>query len=44
METKRFIVYVKKEDIYKGIAEDVETKFYTSNYEIDRYLWEKMRK
>ena len=38
METKSFIVHVKKEDIYKGIAEDVGTKFYTSNYEIDRPL------
>ena len=25
-----FIVYIKTEDIYKGIAEDVETRFVTS--------------
>ena len=31
-----FITHVKKEDIYKDIAEDVETRFDTSNYEIDR--------
>ena len=33
-----FINHVKKEDIYKDIAEDVETRFDTSNYEIDRRL------
>ena len=29
-----FIVYIKR-DIYKDIAEDVEIKFNTSNYELD---------
>ena len=29
-----FIAYIKR-DIYKGIAEDVEIKFNTSNYELD---------
>ena len=29
------IVYIKTDDIYKDIAEDVETKFDTSNYELD---------
>ena len=33
-----FIVYIKTDDIYKGIAEDVETRFDTSNYELDRPL------
>ena len=33
-----FIVYIKTNDIYKDIAEDVETKFDTSNYELDRSL------
>ena len=28
----------KKNDIQKGIAEDVETRFDTSNYELDRQL------
>ena len=32
MDTDSFIVYVKTDDIYKGIAEDVETRFYTSNF------------
>ena len=35
MDTDRFIVYVKTDDIYKDIAEDVETRFGTSNYELD---------
>ena len=29
---------VKTDDIYKDIAEDVETRFDTSNYELDRPL------
>ena len=32
MDTDSFIVHVKKDDIYKDIAEDVETRFDTSNY------------
>ena len=38
MDTDSFIVLVKTDDIYKDIAEDVETKFDTSNFEIDRPL------
>ena len=38
MNTKSFIVHVKTDDIYKDIAEDVETRFDTSNFEIDRPL------
>ena len=30
-----FIVYIKRDDIYVDIAEDVETRFDTSNYELD---------
>ena len=33
-----FIVPVKADDIYKGIAKDVETRFDTSNYELNRPL------
>ena len=29
----RFIVYIKRDDIYKEIAEYVETRFDTSSYE-----------
>ena len=32
MDTDSFIVYIKTGGIYKGIAEDVESRFNTSNY------------
>ena len=32
------IVYIKTDNIYKDNAEDVETRFDTSNYELDRPL------
>ena len=35
MDTDSFIVYIKTDDIYKHIAEDVETRFDTSNYELE---------
>ena len=35
MGTDSFIVHVKH-DIYKDIAEDVETRFGSSNYELDK--------
>ena len=38
MDTDSFVVYIKTGDIYKDIAEDVETRFDTSNYELDRPL------
>ena len=38
MDTDSFIIYVKTDDIYKDTAEDVETRFYTSNFELDRLL------
>ena len=44
MDTDSFIVHVKIDDIYKDIAEDVETRFDTSNFEIDHYLKEQMKK
>ena len=33
-----FIVYIKTDDFYKDIAEYVETRFDTSNYQLDRPL------
>ena len=33
-----FIVYIKTDAIYKDIVEDVETRFDTSNYELERPL------
>ena len=38
MDTDSFIVYIKTDDIYKDITEDIETGFATSNYELDRPL------
>ena len=37
-QTDRFTVYLKTVDIYKDIAGDVETRFDTSNNELDRLL------
>ena len=31
-------MYIKTDDIYKDIPKDVETRFDTSNYEVDRPL------
>ena len=31
-----FIIYIKINDIYKNIAEDIETRFDNSNYELER--------
>ena len=33
-----FIVYIKTDDIYTDIEEDVEIRFDTSNYKLDRPL------
>ena len=38
MDIECFIVYVKTEDIYKDIAKDVETKFYSLNFELKKPL------
>ena len=38
MHRTSFIVYVKTDDIYKGIAEDIETRSDTENFELDRPL------
>ena len=38
MDTDCFIVYIKTNDIYRDIAEDVETRFDTPNYELERPL------
>ena len=38
MDTYSFIIYIKIDDIYKDIAEDVETRFEASNYELDKPL------
>ena len=39
MDIDSFIVYIKKDDdIYKDMAGNVETRFDTSNYELNRLL------
>ena len=38
MDTNSFIVHVKTDEIYKNIVEDVEKRFDSSNFEIDRPL------
>ena len=38
MDTDSFIVHIKTKDIYKDIAEGVETRFDTSNFELNRPL------
>ena len=38
MDTCNFIQQIKTDGIYKDFAEDVKTKFDTSNYELDRPL------
>ena len=38
MDTDSVIMHIKTEDFYKDIANDVEKRFDTSNYEINRPL------
>ena len=38
IDTCSFIINIKKEDFYEDIANDVEKRFDTSNYETDRSL------
>ena len=38
MDTDSFIMHIKTEDFYKDIADDVEKRFDTSNYENNRPL------
>ena len=38
MDTDSLFVHVKTDDIYKDIAENVQTKFDTSHFEINRPL------
>ena len=38
MERDSFIINIKTEDLYEDIANDVEKRFDTSNYEVNRPL------
>ena len=45
MDTDSFIVHAKTDDIYKDIAKDVEIRFETLNFSLDRPLHKgKMKK
>ena len=45
MDTDRFIVKVRTDDIYKDIADDVEKIFDFPNYDVDRpMLMQKIKK
>ena len=35
MDTDSFIMHIKTEDFYKDIADDVEKRYDTSNYEVN---------
>ena len=38
MDTDSFIMHIRTEDFYKDIADDVEKRFDTSNYDVTRPL------
>ena len=38
MDTESFIIHIKTKDVYEDIVGNVEKRFDTSNYEIDRPL------
>ena len=38
MDTDSFVIYIKTEDVYEDIADEVEKRFDTSNYEVNRPL------
>ena len=38
IDTGSFTVHVKTDDVYKDTAEDVETRFHSSYYELNRPL------
>ena len=44
MDADSLIVHVKIDDTYKDIAKDFETRFDTSNFELDRPLSEGEKK
>ena len=38
MDTDSFIIYIKTKDVYEDIADDIEKRFHTSKFEINRPL------
>ena len=43
MDTDSFIAYLKTDYIYKDVSEDVEIRFHTANYELNRPLTKKRK-
>ena len=39
MDRGSFMVYIKTDDRCKDVAEDVETSFGVSNYDLDNPIW-----
>ena len=37
MDTDSFTIHIKTEDVYEDIEDDVEKRFHTLNYEVDRH-------
>ena len=44
VDTDSFIMHIKTEDFYKDIADNVEKRFDTSNYEVNRPLPQRKNK
>ena len=44
MDIESFIIYIKTEDFYEDIANDVEERFDTSNYKVNRPLFTEKNK
>ena len=44
MDTDSFIIHIKTKDFYKDIADDVEKRFDTSDYEVNRPLPKEKKK
>ena len=44
IDTDNFIIHIKTADVYEDIANDVEKRFHTSNYEVNRSLQKEKNK
>ena len=44
MDTDKSYCYIKTDDIYKNIAKEVETRFITSIYQLDKPLFKQKNK
>ena len=44
MDIGSIIIHIKTKDFYKDIADDVKSRYNTSNYEVNRPLLKRMNK